>query len=633
MKIPDAGKLKDQIEKSRSDRSKFARAWDLSLLFLQGKQHVKYDRVKQTFVRTGADEMQVTINLIVNIYRNVQARLALAYPSCTVLPASESNEDIIKAKSCEYALRYYWNSDKLKRKLIDSIRWLLSCGNVGLHTKYNGEKVTTEVISPYDMYFEPGIDDPDECNWFAYAKLVNRDELEEAYPDKKDVIKNAAEATNVTPGGSFFKLRQTSKPKDRVEIFDVYFRNGERRVIIDGSYLFEGKWVGKTMPLQFIRYTPIPGQLWGMGMVEPLLDIQDQYNKVRGQIIENSDLIANPKWMIPKSAGVPPSSITRRRGEKVYYNDVGGQRPIPVQMPSLPGYVLQQVSVLAGEMLDVAGVHATSLGKRAVGVTSSVAMQQLSSKDSQQLMVTQEDLEEAVADLGKVVLTLMQKYYTEKRMVRMLDNLGEVVFQALDSTSLMKDPEVFIEAGSMFRDERKDRDQKVLELVQMGMIQPQDAMKELTFGGGLEQVSEKLQAMSHAQDLLNAAKLGAAIEIFPTDDLKAFGEVFGDYIRSEEYYQLPEERQQYIRDIFLSVEMFGTQAEVQVEALANRRVFPRSAPEQQGQQMAVAMESPVAAIQAQMESERMGSLDMSRQMIDEAAPEQGLPTTPMGAQG
>jgi len=72
---------------------------------------------------------------------------------------------------------------------------------------------------------------------------------------------------------------------------------------------------------------------------------------------------------------------------------------------------------------------------------------------------------------------------------------------------------------------------------------------------------------------------------------------------------------------------------VQVEALANRKVFPRSAPEQQGQQMAVAMESPVAAIQAQMESERMGSLDMSRQMVDEAAPEQGLPTTPMGAQG
>jgi hypothetical protein len=633
MKIPDAGKLSDQIAKCRSDRQKFARAWDLCLLFLQGKQHVKYDRVKQTFVRTGADEMQVTINLIVNIYRNVQARLTLAYPSATVLPASESNEDIIKAKSCEYALKYYWNSDKLKRKMVDAIRWLLTCGNVGMHTKYNGEKVTTEVISPYDLYFEPGLDDPEQCNWIAYAKLVNREELEEAYPNKKDVIKNAADATNSTPGASWFRLRQTSVPKDRVEIYDVYFRSGERRVVLGGSYLFEGEWVGKTMPIQFIRYTPVPGQLWGMGMIEPLLDIQDQYNRVRGQIIENSDLIANPKWMIPKSAGVPPASITRRRGEKVYYNDVGGQRPIPVQMPSLPGYVLQQVSVLHGEMLDVAGVHATSLGKRAVGVTSSVAMQSLANKDSQQLMVTQEDLEEAVVDLSKVVLTLMQKYYTEKRMVRMLDNLGQVVFQSLDSTSLMKDPEVFIEAGSMFRDERQDRDQKVLELVQMGMMQPDEAMKELTFGNGLEQVSEKLQSMAHAQDLLNAAKVGATIEIFPTDDLKSFGEVFGDYIRTEEYYQLPQERQQYIRDIFISVETFGTQAEVQAEALANRKVFPRSAPPEQLDEISVTMESPTSAIQAQMESERMGVMDMNRQMVDEQGPEQGLPTTRMGAQG
>lgn len=633
MKIPDAGKLSDQIAKCRSDRQKYARAWDLCLLFLQGKQHVKYDRVKQTFVRTGADEMQVTINLIVNIYRNVQARMTLAYPSCTVLPATESNEDIIKAKSCEYALKYYWNNDKLKRKIVDVIRWLLTCGNAGLHTKYNGKKVTTEVISPYDLYFEPGLDDHEQCNWIGYAKLVNRSELERAYPDKKEVIKNAADATNATPGASWFKLRQTAQPKDRVEIYDVYFRNGQRRVVLGGHYLFEGEWVGKVMPIQFMRYTPIPGQLWGMGMIEPLLDIQDQYNRVRGQIIENSDLIANPKWMIPKSAGVPPSSITRRRGEKVYYNDVGGQRPVPVQMPSLPGYVLHQVSTLHGEMLDVAGVHATSLGKRAVGVTSSVAMQSLASKDSQQLMVTQQDLEESVAELGKVVLTLMQKYYSEPRMVRMLDNLGQVVFQSLDSTSLMKDPEVFVEAGSMFRDERQDRDQKVLDLVQMGMIQPADAMKELSFGSGLEQVSEKLQSMAHAQDLLNAAVQGALIEIFPTDDLKSFAEVFGDYIRSSAYYELPEERQQYLRDIYISVETFGTQAEVQVEALANRKVFPRSAPAEQVQEMSVTMESPAATIQAQMESERMGSMEIARQMVDEAGPERGLPTTPMGAPG
>lgn len=631
MKIPNAGKLKDQIDQNRQDRQRFARIWDLCLLFLQGKQHVKFDKIKDKFVRSGSDESQVTVNLMVNIWRNVLSRMTIAYPSSTVLPASDSSEDIIKAKSCEYALRYYWNEDKLKRKIVDGLRWLLSTGNVAFHTKYNGEKVTTEVISPYDLYFEPGLDDPDKCNWIGYSKLVNREELEDAYPGKKEIIQNSAEATNDSPGGSWMRLRQTSKPKDRVEIFDIYFRSGERRVILGSDYLFEGEWVGKNMPISFVRYTTIPGNLWGMGMLEPLLDIQDQYNRVRAQIMENSDLIANPKWMIPKSAGVAPSAITRRRGEKVYYNDVGGQRPIPVQMPSLPGYVLQQVSVLAGEMLDVAGVHATSLGKRAVGVTSSVAMQQLSGKDSQQLMVTQEDLEEAITEVCKSALTLMQKYYKKKRMVRMLDNLGSVVFRGLDSTSLMEDPEVFIEAGSMFRDERQDRDQKMLELVQMGLLPPKEAIKQLSFGTGFSFISEKLQALSHAQDLLVAAQKGSIIEIFPTDDLESFGEVFGEYIRTEEYYALPEERQQYIRDIYMSIKTFGTPNEANVDELSKKMVYPNSPPPPQveGQQV----QSPMAAVQDQMEAEKMSVMDMNRQAVDEANPERGLMGGPMGVQG
>jgi hypothetical protein len=48
--------------------------------------------------------------------------------------------------------------------------------------------------------------------------------------------------------------------------------------------------------------------------------------------------------------------------------------------------------------------------------------------------------------------------------------------------------------------------------------------------------------MAHAEDLLNAAKKGFDIEIFKTDDLGVFKEVFGGYMRQTEYYSLPPER-------------------------------------------------------------------------------------------
>ena len=33
--------------------------------------------------------------------------------------------------------------------------------------------------------------------------------------------------------------------------------SSERRVILEGEYLFEGEWAGTTLPISFVRYTPI----------------------------------------------------------------------------------------------------------------------------------------------------------------------------------------------------------------------------------------------------------------------------------------------------------------------------------------------------------------------------------------
>jgi hypothetical protein len=88
-----------------------------------------------------------------------------------------------------------------------------------------------------------------------------------------------------------------------------------------------------------------------MGSVEPLIEIQTNYNRAREQVIENADLIANPKWMIPKTAGLASGALGSKAGEKVFYNAAGGPAPHPVSMPSLPSYVLSNVQQLASEML------------------------------------------------------------------------------------------------------------------------------------------------------------------------------------------------------------------------------------------------------------------------------------------
>ena len=137
---------------------------------------------------------------------------------------------------------------------------------------------------------------------------------------------------------------------------------------------------------------------------------------------------------------------------------------------------------------------------------------------------------------------------------------------------------MFLEAGSLFRHESGDRDQKVLEMLQMGLIPPDEALRELSFRTGNAQVAEKVQALSHAEDILEAAKRGFAVEIYNTDDIGAFKKVFGDYMKTEEYYKLDPERQEYIADIFVSLETSGMPEEAYQQAMMMRKVFPRQQP-------------------------------------------------------
>lgn len=565
------------LDKSLEDKRGDQRVWDVSLMFLEGRQWLNYDRRVDQYVTSssaGAGS-KVTINLLLNVYRNVLARLALAYPSCAVVPASPTYEDIIKAQSSEMTLKYFWQAQRVKDVLTRGLEWLLTTGTTALHPYYDpsDDTVKLEVYGAYDIFFERGVRSPEESSWIALRSFHTRDELHDAYPDKRELVDESPAITLDNDTGAT-SIDYQSMPPDRVEVYEFYWRDGRHGVATNAGWLYTEEYPIKSFPVQIIRYSAIPRRLWGLSLIAPLLDIQLYYNKSRSQLMHNVELMGNPKWVVPKTAGVANSAITSRPGEKIYYNPAGGA-PQQIAPAPIPEYVIHNMTRLQSEMGDVAGLHSVSLGKRAVGVTSGKAMETLAAYDTSQLEGTQYYIEQAVAAMAKTALMLMQKYYTEPKMIRMLDDSGRVSFNAIQATSLSEDPEVFIEAGSLFRDEAQDRDAKVMELLQMGLIPPEEALDELSFRTGNAFVSKKVRALAHARDMLEASKQGAEIEIFQSDDLAAFKEVFSEFIQGAEFYTLAEETQEYIRDILVAVESAGLPDQVYLQMAGNQEVFPR----------------------------------------------------------
>ena len=594
------------IQQSEQDRRQEQVDWDLCIHFLSGNQWLRYDRKVKDFLvqgQGGGQDSQVTVNLILNMYRSILSRLAIAYPSIAVMPATPSTEDILKAKSSETALRYYWSSADIRKTVETAIEWLLISGTTALHTYYDGEKeeVKTVAHSPYDVVFEPKVIDPEESQWIGIKTYHTKEALKEAYPKYSSFIDESPQTQYDT------SLWGDHKPGNRVELYEIYWRDGRHAIMLNNKYVYKEDNFGDVFPIQIIRYTKIPTQLWGLGLIRPLLELQAYYNKARTQMLMNVELMGNPKWIVPKNSGVPKGSFTNRPGEVIYYNIAGGA-PTQMQPAPLPGYVLDNIQRIHSEMGDVAGIHSVSLGRRAVGISSGKAIQALSERDMSQLQISQSNIERGVRDMAQCVLSQMKKHYSKSKWMRMMDDVGRVIFHEIKSENLVNSPEIFLEAGSLFRHEAQDRDAKIMELMQMGLIDKEDALKEMSFRTSNSNVTEKIQSMSHAQELLMRATEGYEIYVYRYDDLEAFKEVFSKFMQTEKFYQLSRDKQDYISDVLVSIETFGQGEEAYQQLSTMNTVFPRAVPPSQSDEQ---FAGNLAAAQSNLARDQM-----TREQID-----------------
>src|SRR5690606_27764919 len=180
-----------------------------------------------------------------------------------------------------------------------------------------------------------------------------------------------------------------------------------------------------------------------------------------------------------------------------------------------------------------------------------------------------------VQRIARDALILAKKFMPEQQMVRMLDATGAVIFKELKRTDLVDAPEVFIEAGTLFQTDAEARERRVLDRLERGLITPEQAIDQLSFRqGGLDKVAEKVQALSHAGDMLQAVLRNHPIEIFASDDLVAFRRVFSEYTRTDEFYEQHPEIQNYIADIIAAIDTWGAGPEAYMQQRLMNKVWP-----------------------------------------------------------
>jgi len=598
--------MHSHILRSRSEKTRHEREWSAAMRMLSGDQWLYWSRQVKDYnaIKRNPGEVRVTVNQMMNIERNIIARLTMNAPTPVVIPASDHVDDITKATASEMALRYFWLSDKQNRVWAAAIRWICQTGNAVLHTFYepgvevkeqldllpgdypseDGEKedevigskktngrVRCQVVSPFDVFFEPGVHSPDDARWTAIRTYTTKGELKDTYPDK-------AKEIDELPDDTEYKLLeyQQYKPQNRIEVYEVYWRDGRHAIMVGDTYLQKevSSDVRDVFPVRMMRYHIIEGDLWGQGPMVQIADLQQLYNRTRTQIHANVRLMGNPPWLIPRTADVRKGAMMNKPGAVIRFTP-GGGKPEPANPQQMPSHVLREPSVLREEMSDVAGAHGITLGRREPGVKSGVHARTLTQQDSTQLLMTQNEIVYAVEDTMKTVLLLMRRHYNESRMIKMLDASGTPAWKAISSMDIVDNPEIHINADMLFQIDAAAREVKALEYVQLGLMDPAEAREMISFRTYNQQVAQKFLALSHAKEMLQAVIMGNNIQILPTDDLDAFLRVFNEFTQSPEYYELADERQDYIRQIIVDAAFVNEDDQIHAEQSAKTTVHPR----------------------------------------------------------
>jgi hypothetical protein len=638
--LKSAGKMRRAIDSSRERKRQYTRLWDIALWYLAPEHTEQHD--PSLTVITGATNRVTThsrnrlhTNQMLPIYRTTLDLLQSVFPSLTVAPTAPSHDAIRKALANRQVARAWWLQNNMERQLQSVAQWLSPTGNAFLHNYFDPgkKKVCCEVVNPYDVVYERGARTPEESRFVAMRRRHDKEELLEAYPDHEEYIENLARNNNNEEERD---TRNVTHVENRIVCWYVYYNDGEMRVLCGKKWLWKGKLPKGVEPVHLIRFLPVQQSLWGVSQLHPIIDPQAAYNEFHNLTIDIARMTSNPVWVVPRQAMVDPASLSNAPGAVVWYNG-HAQQPSRAPGVSVPPHLFELQGRSVAEMQDIAGVHSTSMGKRAVGVVSRVAMDALKNRDTNQLTPVRNEMEWAVCRSARTAMLLWKHHIPEQTHVRMFDGFGQVTYAALRGTDLLDTPQVYMEPGSLFKEAQRERDATLMDLYQNKIIGPEIVKEQLSLRVGDRDAMKKMLYEDQAQAALDAVRAGQHVTFWQSPAIPTIVEVFEDFLATPEAYRpmlefrkrvemgdataeefmlKEQELLNYMRDIVVCLKAPPGADPNALAQQMNSPLFPRAAPPDKGGiELANAPQSMGAAMQA---GQQGSAIDNIKQNVQQA---------------
>lgn len=559
----------DYAEWARQKRP-FEGNWYLNAAFLRGEQNAVYNSTQGRLITPQSPTYRVKprINRILPKVRGRNAKFFKNRPKPVVIPASTERKDILDARGTEKAILYTWARQRMEEKHKDARSWATigakgfwwirwndaltarvmvkdATGTPQPQTLQLGD-VEIEVGSPFELFVanpaEPRIGKQPKI---IRARLRNRKDMMQRYPTLTKLanagvgsadapVRIADRIAQLNPNlGSGFNVGSSKDTHESMVLVIEHFTapcatypKGRYAVVI-GDELAK---VTPELPYEMWdhAYNPYPviefrdmlsaGQFWNTTVVEQLIDLQREYNEVRGLIRENLRAVSRPKIIVYKQHNLAEGAYTSQAGEVLELNWVPSlPPPIILQAANVANDCWNILALISKEFDDLSQIYPSAEGKAGQATSGYQTMLLQESADGVHAPDIRED-EMAIEEAGWKIRRLMKLMYDVPRLISILGPNAAPEVMEFHNSQIDEFAEVRIQAGSMLPDLKAARIQTVQEMFKAGLFgnvqDPQVRRKvlEMIEIGGMDVTSEDERRDSDEANQENfALQQGSAI--------------------------------------------------------------------------------------------------------------------------
>jgi hypothetical protein len=499
----------------------------------EGEQFSKWDssagKVKPVELRRR--KKQVVVNLMKPLSENIDSKINITYQLVGVPNSSEAND----IRGSEVATKFIGHNDYTNDSevLFEEFKYnLVRCGNAFLYSGWekgkfgfikDGDKgkvkqegdVEMRCPSVFNCRPDPLGKTREEWRWFIELVPCTKDEILDVFPDIKEAdLKNAIAQKNTRYVGMNEPVDE--KPKDEDEYIVRKHWERKSKKYPDGRYIISvgtlKLYAGKNpqlgeIPWWNLAYKKRGSSMWGTGPMHHVQDIQREYNRINSIVSEHIEGWRAKLWTT--KGDIKEGAITME-GLEIVEGRPGSNPPTAINMPQLSSQVPAYKNELVSAMSTVSNVHEVTnsqlpkYASRAPASLYSMMLQQEDSKIDPML----KRFNRMIRDNGKFRLKLMDKYYEQERMVKLVGKNQVSSVEYFKGADLNSNYDVKLAIGISLHQNKIVQQNLFMQLYDKGIISDKNRILKMLMLGDIEQdvrgdLSDEARAERENQAFIN----------------------------------------------------------------------------------------------------------------------------------